>query len=226
MDTASCEDVSAASRPKAPVVTALANSGSSIVIKWKKVSKAKGYRIYRATKKNGTYKKVKTITKGSTTSWKNTKLTAEKTYYYKMKTYRYSGGRTIWSHASISDHAKATNALYYDAEFALNADAPAQSSIAFTLHNKCTKTIETTGSGSFVSDTSAHDPQMISCYANENGFSPGETKTLTYSFQEPESMSDKTVTADFIYDRSELCILYTISGFDSEGELYIKNDVR
>ncbi len=220
------KDVSAASRPAAPVVTALANSNSSIVVKWKKVSKAKGYRIYRATKKNGTYKKVKTITKGSTTSWKSTKLTAGKTYYYKMKAYKYSGGKTIWSYAGISDHAKATSALYYEAKFVLNADAAAQSSIAFTLYNKCTKTIVTTGSGSFISDTSAHDPQKISCYANEDGFSPGETRTLTYSFQEPESMSDKTVTADFTYERSELCILYTLSGYDSEGELYIKNPSR
>ena len=40
------------------------------------------YAIYRSTKKNGTYKKVATVTG---TSYKDVKLTKGKTYYYKIK---------------------------------------------------------------------------------------------------------------------------------------------
>ncbi|MGN0527693.1 MAG: hypothetical protein ACI4IE_01065 [Eubacterium sp.] len=56
----------------------------AVSLSWNKVSGATGYKIYRATSKNGTYKLIKTISSGSTTSYKNTKLTSKKTYYYKI----------------------------------------------------------------------------------------------------------------------------------------------
>lgn len=60
-------------------------SYSSIKISWSKVSGAKGYQVYRATSKNGSYTKVKTTT---STSYTNTGLTTGKTYYYKVRAYR------------------------------------------------------------------------------------------------------------------------------------------
>ena len=65
---------------------------NSLKLTWKKVSGAKGYQIYRATSKNGKYKKVKTIKSGKTVSWTNTKLTTGKKYYYKVRAYK--GSRT------------------------------------------------------------------------------------------------------------------------------------
>ena len=41
----------------------------------------------RSTKKSGGFKTVKTITKGSTVTYKNTKLKSGKTYYYKVRAY-------------------------------------------------------------------------------------------------------------------------------------------
>ncbi len=69
------------------------NTTSSIKLSWKKVSKANGYYIYRSTKKSSGYKKIKTITKGSTVSYTNKSLSAGKTYYYRVIAYRTSGGK-------------------------------------------------------------------------------------------------------------------------------------
>ena len=51
-------------------------------LSWDKVDDAKEYTIYRATKKDGTYKEVKTTTK---LSWTDTDAKSGKTYYYKVK---------------------------------------------------------------------------------------------------------------------------------------------
>lgn len=72
-------------------------------VSWKKVSGASGYRIYRATSKNGKYSKVKTITSSSTTSWNNTGLKAGKAYYYKIRAYRTVSGKRHYGTVSGSN---------------------------------------------------------------------------------------------------------------------------
>lgn len=57
-----------------------------VKLSWKKVSGAKGYRIYRSEKKNGIYKLVKTIKKGKTTNT-TVKYKTGKKYYYKVRAY-------------------------------------------------------------------------------------------------------------------------------------------
>lgn len=86
--------------PAAPKLTKGAASYNSVQVKWKKVSGASGYEVYRATSKKGSYKKIKTITKAGTTSFKDTKLTFHKTYYYKVKAYAKSGNQVAVSKAS------------------------------------------------------------------------------------------------------------------------------
>ena len=66
-------------------------------VKWKKISNAQGYVVYRATSKNGKYKAVSTIKKGSTVSYTNKKLTSKKTYYYKVRAYRVVNGKKVYS---------------------------------------------------------------------------------------------------------------------------------
>lgn len=61
------------------------SSKKTVTVTWKKVKGATGYVVYRATKKNGKYKAVKTIKKASTTKFKNKKLKKKKTYYYKVR---------------------------------------------------------------------------------------------------------------------------------------------
>ena len=82
-------EVSAASRPaKVKSLKVTSRSYNSLKVSWKKVKNAKGYQIYRATKKNGKYKKVKTIKKAKTVSWTNKKLTTGTRYYYKVRAYK------------------------------------------------------------------------------------------------------------------------------------------
>lgn len=60
--------------------------------------KADGYIVYRATSKKGTYKKVKTVSAGKySTTVTDTGLKKGKTYYYKAKAFKKSGGKTYYS---------------------------------------------------------------------------------------------------------------------------------
>lgn len=75
---------------------AKARSTSYITLSWSKVANATGYQIFRSTALNGTYKRIKTITKNSTISYKNTKLTAGQCYYYKIRAYKKIGSKTYY----------------------------------------------------------------------------------------------------------------------------------
>ena len=55
------------------------------VITWKKVKNADGYQIYRATKKSGKFKKIKTVKGNRVVKYTNTKLKKNKKYYYKVR---------------------------------------------------------------------------------------------------------------------------------------------
>ena len=71
---------------KAPTISSVESTQyNKIKVSWKAVPGATKYEIYRATSKNGSYKKVKTISDGSTTSWTDKDVKTGKTYYYKMK---------------------------------------------------------------------------------------------------------------------------------------------
>lgn len=65
-----------------------AKKGKKAKLTWKRVKHADGYEICRATKKNGKYKLVKTITKASKVKYTDKKLKAKKKYYYKVRPYR------------------------------------------------------------------------------------------------------------------------------------------
>ena len=53
-----------------------------VIVAWNKIKGAKSYEVYRATSKDGKYSKIKTTTN---LSYKNTGLTKDKTYYYKVR---------------------------------------------------------------------------------------------------------------------------------------------
>ena len=67
---------------------------SSISLTWKKVSGAQKYEIYRATSKNGEYKKIATT---KSTNYKNTKLSKNKPYYYKIRAVQKISNKTYRS---------------------------------------------------------------------------------------------------------------------------------
>lgn len=47
--------------------------------------------VYRSTKKNGTYKKIRTLKSAKTLKYTNTKLKKGRTYYYKVCAYNSTG---------------------------------------------------------------------------------------------------------------------------------------
>lgn len=66
-----------------------------VVVKWKKVSGATGYKVYMKTGKKGKYKLVKTLKKNSKVSYTTAKLKSKKTYYFKVRAYKTASGKTV-----------------------------------------------------------------------------------------------------------------------------------
>lgn len=94
-------DVKVPTPAKTGIAKIYKSGSKNLIIKWKKISNATGYKIYMATKKKGTYKLIKTVNKNSVTSYKKTKLKKGKTYYFKIKTYR-----TIQNVTATSGYSK------------------------------------------------------------------------------------------------------------------------
>lgn len=84
-ETVDSKTVKATPKAKKLKVKAKKKAGRT-VLSWKKVKGATGYKVYRSTKKNGKYKKVKTITKKSLVTFKAKK--SNKKYYYKVVAYK------------------------------------------------------------------------------------------------------------------------------------------
>ena len=70
------------------------SGAKELKITWKKVVDAMGYKIYRATSKDGKYKLVKTVQAKNALSYVDTKLKSGQTYYYKIRAYKKFGGLT------------------------------------------------------------------------------------------------------------------------------------
>lgn len=81
--------------PQKGSITKLKNDNVKTAnLTWKKDNAGCGYEIYRSAKKNSGYKKIKTISKNSTVTYKDTNLTQNKTYYYKVRAYKTINGTT------------------------------------------------------------------------------------------------------------------------------------
>lgn len=70
--------------------------GRKLKIKWKKVSGADGYEISRAVKKKGNYKKIKSVKKGKTVQYTDTKRKKNQTCYYRVRAYRMVGKKKVY----------------------------------------------------------------------------------------------------------------------------------
>lgn len=82
-----------------------ASAAKSITLSWDEAANADGYEIRRKDTYNGSFKKVKTITNKTTTSWKNTKLSKKHEYYYKIR-----ASRTVDGKKEYSEYIKLTAA--------------------------------------------------------------------------------------------------------------------
>lgn len=87
--------ISAKTTLKTPKIS-LINGSKKVTIKWNSLKShgAQGYEIYRSTRNNGKYSKIKSTTG---TTYTNTGLKKGKKYYYKIRAYRVVKGKKIYS---------------------------------------------------------------------------------------------------------------------------------
>lgn len=89
-------------QPAATAITSVSNVSNGISLKWKKVSDATGYIIYRSVN-GGKYAKVVTIGKNSTVSYTDKVANSNgKKYTYKVYTYKKSGNKVVNGKASAA----------------------------------------------------------------------------------------------------------------------------
>ncbi len=87
--------VSSITKPNRTSVT-FYKDDTNAIINWDKIENADGYEIYQSS--NGKkYSRIKTITNNNTTSYKKTKLSNSKAYYYKVRAYKNIGKSRIYS---------------------------------------------------------------------------------------------------------------------------------
>ena len=79
-------------------IKAVRSAKNALRLSWSKTAGAKGYEIYQASSKNGTYKKIATTT---ATNYK-LKTTSKKTVYYKVRAYKTTQGIRICGNFSGS----------------------------------------------------------------------------------------------------------------------------
>ena len=86
--------VTATAAPKAPTITVKSSKSKTATISWKQVSGADGYLVYYGTSKTS----AKTaVTKGTTKlSVTKTKLTSNKTYYFRVRAYKTIDGKKVY----------------------------------------------------------------------------------------------------------------------------------
>lgn len=83
------------SKPKTPSLKLKAGK-KKMKLSWKKVNGVAGYEIYEASRKNGTFKKVKKLGAGKSAFTKKYQK-GNKKYYYKMRSYKIVNGKKIYS---------------------------------------------------------------------------------------------------------------------------------
>lgn len=71
-----------------PKVSVAATASTSTELKWSKVKEAAGYQVYRYNEVKKKYELVRTLSKASTVSYKDSKLASGTTYQYKVVAYK------------------------------------------------------------------------------------------------------------------------------------------
>lgn len=87
--------------PKKVSLTSVKNTAKrAATITWKYDTSVDGYQIYRSTKKNKNFKKIKTLSSRYYNSYQNKKLKKRKTYYYKVRAYKIVNGNKFYGEFS------------------------------------------------------------------------------------------------------------------------------
>lgn len=106
-----------------PIISEITTTESSIRLQWKKIEGADGYVVYRKVKSTDSWKRIKTIKSGGTTSYTNTGLKGK--YMYAMKAYHTENGKNHYSllssiHTTYTVGKVKTVKIYADKENFIN----------------------------------------------------------------------------------------------------------
>lgn len=86
--------------------TKLTAKNQKATLKWKKVSGASGYLLYRSDRRDGGFTCINSVSSRKT-SYTNTKLKKGQTYYYRIRAYRKVGGKRVYGNFSVVKAVKA-----------------------------------------------------------------------------------------------------------------------
>lgn len=84
-----------ATKPAKPTMKTISASSAKVTLTWNNVSGENGYQVYYSTLKNGTYKKMSNVG-ANKVKYTSAKLTAGKTYYFKVRAYKKVGDSTVY----------------------------------------------------------------------------------------------------------------------------------
>lgn len=82
--------------PSKAVLRKVTAGTKKATIVWKKQSDVSGYQIYMSAKKNGSYKKIKTISDAATVKYVKKGLKKKKQYYFKVRSFYYVDGKNVY----------------------------------------------------------------------------------------------------------------------------------
>lgn len=88
---------------EAPIISSVSSNSSSATVKWGKVSKASGYRVYKYDESTKKYKSLATVSSG-TMSYTDKTVKPGDRAKYKIRAYRKSGAVTGWSSYSSAKY--------------------------------------------------------------------------------------------------------------------------
>ncbi len=91
--------LSTGTKPSTPTVKSVTASSSKATLSWNNVSGESGYQVYYSTSKSGTYKKMESVS-SNTVKYTTSKLTAGKTYYFKIRAYKKVDGKVFYGEFS------------------------------------------------------------------------------------------------------------------------------
>ena len=86
--------------------TKLTAGNQKATLKWKKVSGASGYLLYRSDRRDGGFTCINSVSRRKT-SYTNTKLKKGQIYYYRIRAYRKVGGKRVYGNFSVVKAVKA-----------------------------------------------------------------------------------------------------------------------
>lgn len=93
--------IKASSKFPTTEITSISGVLRNVTVRWKKVSNATGYCVYRSTSRDGEYTKIATTSK---TNYTDKKIPGTNIYYYKIMAYRKTGSKISKSY--LSDYYK------------------------------------------------------------------------------------------------------------------------